>query len=260
MGASRFARCLIVCALAGAAVSASRASHAQTAGEAPGAGTAGAGAETGQWPTEYTLPALAPVRPSRPPVLLAPVRVPRSWAPVASVDTEDADAASRRTTAAQGEWYGWQTLLVDGSSLFVGVGGLILGVSLGSPAFGITAATLGGVSMFFGAPIVHWVRGHNTRGLVSLFGYRLGLSALGYAVGAGALFPVLGLYALAITGPALAGIGLITGIILDAVFARELPRASDGDDATSRRRASARLMVVPLPVGAQLGLGVVGMF
>ncbi len=189
-------------------------------------------------------------------MLLAPVRVPRSWA----TDAEDSDAASRRTTVAQGEWYGWQTLLVDGSSLFVGVGGLILGVSLGSPAFGITAASLGGVSMFFGAPIVHWVRGQNMRGLVSLFGYRLGLSALGYAVGGGALFPVLGLYALAITGPALAGIGLITGIILDAVFARELPRASDGDDATSRSRASVRPMVVPLPVGGQLGLGVVGMF
>jgi hypothetical protein len=47
---------------------------------------------------------------------------------------------------------------------------------------------------------------------------------------------------------------------LDAVFARELPRASDGDDGTSRSRASVRPMVVPLPVGGQLGLGVVGMF
>jgi hypothetical protein len=61
-----------------------------------------------------------------------------------------ARAAPRRSgeTATETEWYGWQTLLVDGTSILVGVGGGVATESAAPPIVGLAGYALG-------APIVH---------------------------------------------------------------------------------------------------------
>ncbi|MFO0562648.1 MAG: hypothetical protein U0269_31815 [Polyangiales bacterium] len=183
-------------------------------------------------------PAEPPPPPSRLPLLLPPVRVPVLWAPGAYARAEPLLSPSDRPSSARSDagWYGWQTLAVDGSSAAFILAGLAVTFATNSGAAFATSLTLGGIGLIFGGPIVHWAHGYTGKGLISLFGLRLGIAAGGFVIGGLALLPVLGLWALAITGPALAGVGLLTGLILDAaIFAREEPRAGEGDARPSAR-------------------------
>jgi len=239
-GVSKFVRHLIVCAGLFAASLLPSVALAQQTGD----------------PTSVAPAAVEPERPAEPvpsrlPLLLAPMRVPLLWAPGAYDRAEQPLlSASDQRSRARGEaaWYGWQTLAVDGSSAAFILAGLAVTFATNSGAAFATSLTLGGLGVIFGAPIVHWVHGDTGKGLISLFGLRLGLAAGGFVVGGLALSPVLGLWALAITGPALAGVGLLTGMIVDAaVFAREEPRSDEGGARPSARaRPMFRPMFAPL--------------
>ena len=104
-------------------------------------------------------------------------------------------------------WYGWQTLIVDGSSL------VVEGIGLGT--LNTPTITVGGLGFIFGAPIVHWSHGNVGFGFASL-GLRLvggltaDLGALLAPSGGGVTVSVV-----------LGGVIEVTAIVLDAaVFGR----------------------------------------
>lgn len=171
---------------------------------------------------------------------------PGAYAPANSALLSPSDRPA--TVRPEGAWYGWQTLAVDGSSMALILAGLTVTLATNSGAAFATSLTLGGLGLVLGAPIVHWVHGYTAKGFISLFGLRLGLAAGGYVVGGLALLPVLGLWAIAITGPILAGIGFLTGMIVDAaVFAREEPRPGESAQRpTARWRHPTRPVFAPM--------------
>ncbi len=155
----------------------------------------GAGAqETG--PTTAALPPLPPA-----PVLtpVAPVAVPlRPMTPTqtvtidgpATVDCGNVRIEMRcpRMELAQptlarkprSRWYGWQTLITDGASLAMLMGGASANDSAG------TWVALSGLTYALGGPIVHWAHGNGGKGAASLglrLGLPVGLGLLGYACG-----------------------------------------------------------------------------
>lgn len=153
------------------------------------------------------------------------------------------------------EWYGWQTLAVDGSSLAFGLLGLGLGLVARSTELVLLTSSLSLLGLVVGSPIVHWYRGNTTKGFISLFGLRLGLMAAGYVVGGAALLPVLGFYSLIISGPALAGLGLIIGAIVDAsVVARDQRPAADPPMPTRS------WSLLPMMINGQMAFGAAGTF
>lgn len=86
--------------------------------------------------------------------------------------------------AATRTWYGWQTLIVLGSSVAVGALGVATAsAGEGGRQFGAVAFALGGWGVFFGGPAVHWAHGHAGRGFATM-GLSLGLSTAGMLVGA----------------------------------------------------------------------------
>lgn len=242
------ARSLTACALLCACTLAARAASAQT--EAPTEAPAPPSADAS--PAEPARVVLAPRAPYAP-LVLDPVRV-APWRPEVTM----ADPPSPQRVH---EWYGWQIFAADGASLALGLTGLALGVAANSVALFTVTTTFSGLGFLLGGPIVHWARGQRDRGLASLFGLRLGLIAGGYLVGL-AFLPVLGLYALAITGPIFAGVGLITGAVVDAtVFGSELRLAREGERVSSARRMpTVRPMLAPLLAPGIAGMAVGGLF
>lgn len=241
---------LIACALCGAGTLGSRAASAQNAGpteplaDAPPPPPA-------QTPSEPARVLLQPPLVAPRALVLDPVRV-APWRP--EVTMADPPSPQRRA-----EWYGWQIFAADGASLGLGITGLVLGIASNSATLFAVTTTFSGLGLLLGGPIVHWVRGHKDRGLASLFGLRLGLIAGGYLLGL-AFIPVLGLYALAITGPIFAGVGLITGAVVDAtVFGSDLREVRDGERVTSALR-TVRPMLTPLFAPGIAGVAVGGMF
>ncbi len=94
-------------------------------------------------------------------------------------DTDEADELSSRP-----QWYGWQTLIVDGASLT----SLVLGASLDRYAGGGSVARdsatwMGLLGYEFGPGIVHFVHRNPGRGFAS-FGLRLGMPLAGAFLGA----------------------------------------------------------------------------
>jgi hypothetical protein len=73
-------------------------------------------------------------------------------------------------------WYGWQTLIVDGSTL------ALMFVAVSSESAGSTFAAIGSTAYFLGAPIVHLAHGNPGRGGLSLLS-RIGLPLTGALVG-----------------------------------------------------------------------------
>jgi hypothetical protein len=104
--------------------------------------------------------------------------------PAPSSDIAAAPAPTT-TLSTQREWYGWQTLLVDGATL----GAIPLEIGASSSFANTPSASyllftsLGGYAL--GAPIIHAAHGHWKRGAAD-FGLRAGAVALGSAIGAAA--------------------------------------------------------------------------
>lgn len=79
------------------------------------------------------------------------------------------------------EWYGWQTLMVDGMSILT----FTMGQLAGTDAYGISAIAMGSgvVGYAVGGPLVHAAHGHPGRASGSLL-MRLGSPVLGALTGA----------------------------------------------------------------------------
>lgn len=122
-----------------------------------------------------------------------------------------------------GRWYGWQTLIVDGSALALSSLGVGLAGNHSSAGAGVAFLIAGGATQLLGAPIVHWSHRNVGRGFLSL-AFRTVLPALGLLIGAAAgsghssSDQVVATFAGAAVGDAIA-------ITLDlAWLAREQPR------------------------------------
>ncbi len=81
-------------------------------------------------------------------------------------------------------WYGWQTLLVFGGSLGVGLIGGIVGGASNSDALLFGGLSLGGGGFLLGGPVTHWVHGNVAKGFESL-GLNFGMPVVGGGLGAG---------------------------------------------------------------------------
>lgn len=139
------------------------------------------------------------------------------------------------------QWYGWQTLIVDGTWI---VGGPLLGsVSPGSGA----ALILGGYLL--GPPIVHWAHGQVGRGFADL-GIRVGaplvLGTAGYLIfsggGNGSSDGILGAVGIVLG----AGLGIVAAIVVDAAALAYEPSEDDDDEAM--RRAPRRNALLPVTI------------
>ena len=80
-------------------------------------------------------------------------------------------------------WYGYQTLIVDGASLGLILGGAAIANHPGSSDSGGSVALAGGIGYVLGAPVVHWMHGRIGPGFGSL-GLRVGLPLAGLFWGA----------------------------------------------------------------------------
>jgi hypothetical protein len=120
----------------------------------PAGQTAAPGAEPSSSPEPFTILRVEP--PAQPP------SAPPARRPHAAFDDEDPPSDDDR------EWYGWQTLSVDGASIAMIAGG---GES-GSPALSVVG--IGG--LLIGAPIVHAV--HRNHWALPSLGMRLGSAGL----------------------------------------------------------------------------------
>jgi len=95
---------------------------------------------------------------------------PPPWAaPPPDASADDSDE--------QENWYGWQTLAVDGTSLALAIGG-------GASELGAVAG-LGVTGLIVGAPIVHFAHGRVGTGFASA-GLRVGLPIVGALIGVAA--------------------------------------------------------------------------
>ena len=147
-------------------------------------------------------------------VILCPYREPAPAAPAQRLDSK---------------WYGWQTLLVDASTLTTGI--LVAAASEGD-AGGLGASiALGGYAL--GGPIVHWANGQVGKGFASL-GLRLGAPLVGgltgFALGAAGDSGCRDFCLGAAVGATLGVIaGGIAAVVVDsAVLARKQVVVTDG--------------------------------
>ena len=160
-------------------------------------------------------------------------------------------------------WYGYQTLIVDGASLGLVVGGIAIANHPGSSDSGGSVALAGSVGYILGAPVVHWMHGRIGPGFGSL-GLRVGL-------------PLAGLFWGAILGSAVdshrgelfndgAGIGFLAGmgsaILLDAaLLAYEKPSEKEKEAyEEAKAKHPVRWMPNLSPQKAGATVGVSGVF
>jgi hypothetical protein len=80
------------------------------------------------------------------------------------------------------EWYGWQTLLADGASIGLIIGGGVATGSGSNSSIGSMLSTVGSLGYLIGGPIVHLANGRPLPALGSL-GLRAGLPVGGGLVG-----------------------------------------------------------------------------
>ncbi len=167
---------------------------------------------------------------------------------------------STQGEAAEGEWYGWQTLTADGLSLGVVVASVPVGQAFiernadgttgGPPPIMWAMLAAGGAGYVLAPPVLHWVRGNTGRGFISLgmrvTGPLLSLGVTGCVGAHGA--PGSG--AACVVG--IAGIlGTIAASVIDAtILARDPPRH---DTAGSTSGFIARVTLAPLFVPLDSG-------
>lgn len=82
------------------------------------------------------------------------------------------------------DWYGWQTLLVFGGSVTVGLVSGFGGGASGSGAAVVAGSAIGGAGAVFGGPIVHWAHGNIGKGFGAL-GLNVGAPVVGAGLGLG---------------------------------------------------------------------------
>ena len=176
---------------------------------------------------------------------MQPPQSPQAQQPQSSPQQVPAYRTYQQRRIKKSQWYGWQTLIVDGSWI---VGGpLLASVSAESGA----ALILGGY--FLGPPIVHWAHGQVGRGFADL-GIRVGapvvLGTVGYLVFTGggsngsydALAGAVGI----LLG---AGLGIVAAIVVDAAALAYEPADDDDDEAvrrSPRRNALLPATIVPM--------------
>ncbi len=130
-------------------------------------------------------------------------------------DGSDEVGSPTRASTTETSWYGWQTLLLDTTSV------LVIAASGGPGGLDSAGRTLGLGALVFGAPIIHAAHGNWGIAAGSLFGLRIGMP-----IGLGALgalyferpdcdFCALGGF---VIGAALGG---VTAVIADAAIATE---------------------------------------
>jgi hypothetical protein len=148
-------------------------------------------------------------------------------------------AAAEESTAAGGEeyWYGWQTLIVVGSSLTL------------TPLYGAGVA-----GMVLGPPIVHWAHGHVGKGFASL-GMNIGATGVGSAIGVGIMCGAIGCsgdfggFSIAIGLALGGGIGILTANAIDIGILSYEPK---------QRGASASRQPFPFTITPQVFVGANG--
>ncbi len=188
-----------------------------------------------------SLPALPPAAPASP--------ASRQAAPAEGPVEPTTSAASPRTTP--GEWYGYETLLVDGAGLGLAAGTLAGGIPLG--VAGLATYVLGG-------PIVHAVHGHGGKVGIDL-AVRLGAPAVGMGIGAAigcatfscskGDFAGFGAFILGGVG---AGVGALTAIVIDAAVLANEP-AAPAKAKPWNGKATFTPQVSALPGGGAIGVG-----
>lgn len=218
-------------------------------------------------PAPATLP---PAAPSPGPVLVAPrapLVAPRLAMPTLSLAepsscAELPDGCPRGAVApspaapegaepvrGSSEWYGHQTLIMDGVTLGVGA----LGISAGSAEAAIAATIMYGA----GAPLVHLGNGHPWMALASLAtrgsapfvggfsGALVGLAAGPRDSNGGLMGPLVGLAVGSVTG-------VVAAVVLDAaVYSRERKAPPPAWDGKPTLAPTASVT----PSGASIGLG-----
>jgi len=194
-------------------------------------------------PTDQVAEA-APSLPALPPAATAPA--PRQAAPA---EGPAEPAASPRTGPS--EWYGYETLLVDGAGL---------GLGAASVAGGIPFGIAGLATYVLGGPIVHAVHGHGGKVGIDL-AVRLGAPAVGLATGAaigcamvscgkGDFSAIIGI----IGGGVGAGVGMLTAIIIDAAVLANEP-AAPAKAKPWNGKPTFTPQVSALPGGGSVGVG-----
>ena len=127
--------------------------------------------------------------------------------------------------AAEGPWYGYQTLMVDAASLTLGAialshAGEIHAGRPGSPS--LTFGLIAGVGFLFGPAVVHGLHGGRTETIQKSIALRtllpLGALAISYGLYAAAWG---GCHACVYAIPVVGGASLIVPIAIDAAGARE---------------------------------------
>jgi hypothetical protein len=141
-------------------------------------------------------------------------------------------------------WYGWQTLLVYGSSAVAGA--LVGSVGIATQSSGLAALGIGAGSggLALGGPIVHWYHGNIAKGFGAL-GLNFGMPLVGLGLGVGTTCVVGGCGGHDELGNMLVGAiigasaGLLGSFILDAtVLAYSYEPVAPGPPTTARRAPS----------------------
>lgn len=145
------------------------------------------------------------------------------------------------------EWYGWQILTADATSMMVALGGTV-SLENGKPAI------LGSIGYLVASPIIHGAHGNGGAALGSL-GLRAGLPAVGTLagifIGAGSGHGESGMYSAAVGGVSgfVLGVGLAT--FLDtAILAHEVKKPTV-DEAS---KVQIRPNIAVSQKGAQVSL------
>ena len=186
----------------------------------------------------------APSLPALPPTAPAPRPAVPAEVPVEPVEREELPKA-------RGEWYGYETLLVDGAGLGLGAGTVAGGIPLGIA--GLATYVLGG-------PIVHAVHGQGGKVGIDL-AVRLGAPAVGMATGAAigcAMFSCskgdFAGFGAFILGGVGAGVGALTAIVIDAAVLANEP-AAPAKAKPWNGKPTFTPQVSALPGGGSLGVG-----
>lgn len=186
-------------------------------------------------------------------VTLASAVTPTSKLTLDSLDDRPPPPPKTTTTRTRSDWYGWQSLVIDGAADALMVAG-----SLSRGSSGPVVA-LGAVAHVVGGPIVHFAHGNGTGALISA-GLRLGGPLVLGGVTAGVTAAICR-SASSDCGYAAFGFGII-GFLLGVPASQIIDATVFGYEPVPLEpaRASMRFSVVPTPDGRGMGMGLAGVW